>query len=99
MELKPGTQIIYVPYHAHGDIDHRDAQAGFVTSVREDGTALCRYFYKDGTLRTAANSERCDIAMLVVRDTRPQSIIDELLPECIAQAAQTYAELMTHLNL
>lgn len=78
--LTPGTQIIYVPTHAAGDVTHPDAEAGFVTAVRGD-VAFCRYWSKahPGELRTKANSEGTPIDMLVVQATRPQTAVDEAI--------------------
>lgn len=75
--LQSGTQIIYVPDHAEGDAEHPDCEQGFVTSVRGD-MAFCRYWSNahEG-LRTLANSEATPIRNLVVRDTRPQHVIDQ----------------------
>ena len=67
-----GLQIVYVPQHADG-VDHKDAEAGFITSVRGD-VAFCRYWsrYSPGELRTKANSEGAPIRHLVAKDTRSQ---------------------------
>lgn len=56
--MKRGTQIVYVPHHAGGDLDHPDCEEGFVTSVRGD-TIFCRYWsqYRPPGLRTRWNSE------------------------------------------
>ena len=60
-----GDQITYIPTHAEGDPNHKDAQHGFVTSVRHPGTkreiVFCRFWYDDShtELRTKANSEGC----------------------------------------
>lgn len=78
--LTPGTQIIYVPTHAAGDVTHPDAEAGFVTAVRGN-VAFCRYWSKTkpGELRTKANSEGTPVDLLVVQDMRPQTAVDEML--------------------
>lgn len=86
MDFRPRQQIIYVPLHANGDLNHPDCQAGFVTSMRRlgsgAGTVFCRYWSKhhDG-LRTQANSEGCDPQFLVKKDTRPQELVDRLYDE------------------
>lgn len=59
-----GDEIIYLPGHADGNIDHPDCERGFVTSIR-NGTVFCRFFAKNGHsdfygLRTVANSEGCN---------------------------------------
>lgn len=64
--FKEGDTVIYVPTHAHGDTTHPDCEHGFVTSVSErTGTVFCKFYNKDGTLRTVANSEGCNPADLV----------------------------------
>ena len=97
--MKAGTQIIYVPLHAKGDIHHGDCQAGFVTSVKGD-VAYCRYWskYSLGELRNKACSERCDISRLVVQNTVDQRIIDEMLPELREQARQAERDVMNALG-
>lgn len=81
-KLFPGTQIVYIPDHANGNIDHPDSQAGFVTAVclNNDGNFCdyfyCRYWNKDGTLRTRCNSEGTRSLNLVIHDKYPQSKID-----------------------
>jgi len=77
--LKPGTQIIYIPNHADG-IDHPDCEKGFVTSMTKRG-AFCRYWNKHNPekLRTIANSEMTRFENLVIKDTHPQSEINRWL--------------------
>ena len=76
--MKPGTQIIYIPRHAEGDADHPDAETGFVTSMKTNDFAWCRYWSRHfpGELRTKANSELTSTAQLVTRDTVPQGVVD-----------------------
>ena len=80
--LKRGTQIIYVPDHADGDVDHPDVEVGFVTTYTP-GTvmAFCRYWskYEPDRLRTMANSELTPVRNLVVRNTVPQHEVEEQL--------------------
>lgn len=80
-KLAPGTQIIYVPMHADG-ILHPDAELGFVTSNAGGKNVFCRYWSKshDG-LRTLANSEATPVENLVIKDTREQDVVDELMKE------------------
>lgn len=75
-----GTQIVYVPSHANGDVNHQDCETGFVMAVRGD-VAFCRYWSKTAPnkLRTEANSERTPIDMLLVKDTRNQVVVDFLI--------------------
>jgi hypothetical protein len=86
-----GIQIIYVPTHAEGDINHPDCETGFITSVvirkpvieRLPVTriAFCRYWNKSGELRTKANSEATPIESLVVKDTVPQAKVRKALQD------------------
>ncbi len=87
-KLERGTQIIYVPSHAEGDMEHEDCECGFVVTDKGD-SVFCRYFSKlyppccnttsgnelIGDLRTVANSESTPKDMLVVRDTYRQDIV------------------------
>jgi hypothetical protein len=56
--MKKGTQIIYVPAHAEGDLTHPDIEEGFVMSVHKAG-AFCRYWNTLNRLelRTKSTSE------------------------------------------
>lgn len=77
-ELKRGTQIIYVPGHADGDINHPDCERGFVITDN-GGSAFCRYFSKNtliGNLRTIANSELTPKDCLIIKDTYNQKLVD-----------------------
>jgi hypothetical protein len=80
--LKRGTQIIYVPGHADGDLDHPDCEEGFITSAKlRLNMVFCRYWSKHhlGELRTKANSEGTPIKCIVIQDTHPQTEVDALL--------------------
>ncbi len=82
-ELKRGTQIVYVPSHADGDIKHPDCEEGFVISKTSDKYSeayFCRYWSKSYRyrLRTTANSEATNRRDLIVKDTRHQGIIEEM---------------------
>jgi hypothetical protein len=77
--LNEGDQIIYVPRHANGDINHPDCEKGFITSVRGN-TAFCRYFSKYNTgLRTLSCSEATPTDLLVKQRHHSQRIIDKLM--------------------
>ena len=84
-ELKRGTQIIYVPSHAGGGrLDHPNCEEGFVTSTKWLGSteiAYCRFWsqHDPERLRTRINSEACNAKWLVVKDTRPQHVVDRIL--------------------
>ena len=83
-ELTRGTQIVYVPTHANGDIEHADCEAGFVTSCPgPKRVRFCRYWSKHspGELRTKSGSELTPRALLVAVDTVPQVRVDAALRE------------------
>lgn len=79
--FRRGTQIIYVPQHAGIDLNHKDVEAGFVTSTRRNNEGkcivFCRYWSKSypTELRTRANSEATPAGRLIEKDTRPQEEI------------------------
>lgn len=55
MKFKRGDQIAYIPTHAD-DVHHPDTELGFVTSV-SNKFVFCRFWGKNMSLRTLANSE------------------------------------------
>lgn len=75
-DLKPGTQIVYVPNYADS-VDDPVCEKGFITSVTEKG-AFCRYWSKHSSdrLRTMVNSELTPFENLVVKNTHLQSEVD-----------------------
>jgi len=77
-KLQRGTQIIYVPMHAKGDVTHKDCEMGFVDYVR-GGLVFCRYWNKDGSLRTTLNAEQTPLEHIVIRDSVPQSKVDNAI--------------------
>jgi len=81
-----GTQVLYVPRHAHGDLNHPDVEEGFVTSARRVGEVAlvwCRFWSKEDPtlLRTLSCSERCNPNDLFVKNTRPQCVVDSWIAE------------------
>lgn len=83
--FKKGTQIIYVPYHAHGDRNHPDCEKGFVARNQMNrGVVACRYWLEhkgEMHLRTKANSELTPAELLVKADSVPQIEVDEAIEE------------------
>lgn len=84
--LKLGTQILYIPNHADGNIEHFDVEAGFVVSVTEDG-AFCRYWRRLGhwrwwqtkQLRTRMNSELTPFGNLLIYESAGKSAVDKAI--------------------
>ena len=89
--LKRGTQIVYVPNHADGDLKHEDCEYGFVITDKGE-SAFCRYFLKDKSLRTVANSELTPKDMLIVANHRPQKDIDTWVKN-IEHAPEIYGSI------
>lgn len=78
-KLKRGTQIIYVPNHADGDVEHEDCERGFVITDKGE-SAFCRYWARtELTLRTLSCSELTPKANLVVKKSRGQKFMDILI--------------------
>ena len=92
-DLSEGVQVIYVPPHANGDINHHDCEHGFI-STWTTSIVFCRFWLK-GTytafdygescekpsLRTTSCSEPCHIDRLVVRDSVKQDFVDSALKD------------------
>lgn len=90
MNLKPGTQIVYVPGHAAGNVNHPDSEKGFIFEPCANGQDYrCRYWLKNqwGTLRTRANSEVTSSEMLVEMPTGSQATVDTALARINEEAA------------
>lgn len=86
--LRPGTQILYVPDHAKGNLSHQDVEKGFVEFIRPElGMAFCRYYskYDEKELRTKANAERSPIRNIVIKDHRPQNEVDDELLKIVEE--------------
>ena len=84
-DFPPGTQIAYVPSHAKGDVNHPDADWGFVQEQRED-SCLCRFWSKNrqhqrqiGDMRTKANAESAQKRDLIPHQHCRQELIDNFL--------------------
>jgi len=82
-----GLQIIYMPMHIsiYG-IDNPEAEPGFIYSKQKIHNAefiFCRYWSKSDPheLRTKANSEATPIWRLVIKNTRPQELIQKAIEE------------------
>lgn len=90
-DLKRGTQIAYIPNHADGDINHSSVEQGFVTSTSEK-VAFCRFWSKcyKAELRTKANSEAIIFDNIVIIDSVPQTLVDEMLKKYCAAIKRDY---------
>lgn len=85
--LKAGDQIVYLPQHTEGDMNHPDAELGFVVSTRyRQGVppeALCRFWRRGhpGELRTVANGEWAGVEDLALYDSVPQDQVDSFFAD------------------
>jgi hypothetical protein len=59
-DFKMGTRVVYVPYHAHGDVKHKDCEHGIVTSINEETKTI---FVRFGSMVT---SQGCSADQLVI---------------------------------
>lgn len=99
--LKMGTQIVSVPLHAYGDVNHPDSQSGFVTSLSKNGqTAFCRYWKKDqpGVLRTLANSEGTYINSIAIEDTVKPSVVAKAIRQIMADEEELHRHIIAGRN-
>ena len=79
-QLNRGTQILYVPAHANGNIAHPDVEAGFVTSIAGD-VIFCAYWSRNnphGGLRQRAGVQT-PWDSIVIRDTVPFARVNNAL--------------------
>jgi hypothetical protein len=85
-----GSQIVYMPTHANGNIHHPDCEPGFVTNrtVFDGEVVFCRFWASlaPPRLRTKANSELARIRDLVIRDSVPQACVEDALWEWCSKA-------------
>lgn len=80
--MKPGTQIAYVPTHAHHNLADPDVEFGFVVKEHvELQIHFCRYWRRGepGILRTTANAEATPTEYLVEHQSVPQELVDRLM--------------------
>lgn len=85
-KLERGIQVVYVPSHANGSINHPDSERGFVTSTNGKDIVFCRFFYPNSSsLRTVANSESVQVVDLVIVEHHPQEEIDSFLSKIDAE--------------
>lgn len=89
-QFNRGDQIIYVPSHAAGDEDHHDVEEGFVMRDTEK-FVLCRYWSKHdpNLLRTSSCSESTPRDRLILKKTRPQKVVEDMI-EMILEVNRHY---------
>jgi hypothetical protein len=81
LNFQLGTQIIYIPHHAHGDENHPDVEEGFITILEpQHHHAWCRFWSKHSPqeLRTASTSEVVSLNFIKEKITRPQSTVTKM---------------------
>lgn len=76
---EPGDQIIYMPSHANGDLNHPDCERGFVMSMGRNDLCFCRFWHKGlvgKSLRTIANSEAVSSRDLIYFEFLDLGLVD-----------------------
>jgi hypothetical protein len=58
LDFKEGDNVMYIPYHANGEMCHPDCEEGIVSSVTEL-TVYVKY-YKHGRLSSTAQGTNAD---------------------------------------
>ena len=53
--IQQGSRVIYIPHHAHGDINHPDCEHGKVSSINEAGTVFVRFNKQIGDTNPGCN--------------------------------------------
>jgi len=73
-----GLQIIYVPTHANGNLNHPDCEQGFVMYTKVDTAFAYCAFWRKGTneLRTLSNAEGVYYRDLIAAPTRSPEVVD-----------------------
>jgi hypothetical protein len=54
--IKPGDRVIYVPSHAEGNLNHRDAERGVISSFND--TYVFVKYIRQGILQETAQATR-----------------------------------------
>ncbi len=92
-QLKKGTQIVYVPSHANGDIYHSDSEEGFIADKlgMRANYIHCRFWRKDDPnfLRTTLSGEAIPLDCIVIKHTREQWKVENAL-QFIAKGVPDY---------
>jgi hypothetical protein len=77
--MKPGTQVVFVPTLANGDINHPDCLPGFIAGP-PIGRSIYVYFWREiGVSLRTTKPQLTDSEHLVVVDSVEQAIVDRLL--------------------
>ena len=58
-DFKVGQSVLYVPYHARGDVYHKDVESGVVTGKNDDYIFVC---FGDESVSKAVIRERLVLA-------------------------------------
>jgi hypothetical protein len=48
-QFNVGDRVVYIPYHAHGNVDHEDCEYGVITSTNSRYVFVC--FEEDSVSR------------------------------------------------
>jgi hypothetical protein len=78
--MKAGTQFVWVPTHAHGDISHADCRRGFIARDEQLGQSVFVYFWDVvGVSLCTDRPAITDSSRLVAVDSCEQGVVDGLI--------------------
>jgi len=86
--MNVGTQIVYIPTHAEGDVTHPDCEFGFIFGSSHnsgDKAYFCRYWRKrqPGVLRTTACSELTNARDIQEYQSVPQEVVTKTIDQIL----------------
>ncbi|MDZ7697913.1 MAG: hypothetical protein U5R49_13640 [Deltaproteobacteria bacterium] len=79
--MRPGTQIVYMPDQAKGDLNHSDVMFGFVVAHKGEFFHWCHFWSKNKPeiLRTRKSPDMVPNDNLIRKKTVPQKQVDEMM--------------------
>ena len=79
--MRPGTQIVYMPDQAKGDLNHSDVMFGFVVAQKGEFFHWCHFWSKRNLekLRTVSGPEMIPNDNLIKKKTVPKKQVEEMM--------------------
>jgi hypothetical protein len=79
--MKAGTQIVYMPSIAKGNLKHKEVEYGFVLEPKGEYFHWCHFWNKNspGKLRTRKRPDMVPNDNLVEKKSVPQKQVDEMM--------------------
>jgi hypothetical protein len=90
------TQIAYIPMHAEGNVNHKDVEFGFTTTLEKNGWYFCRFFSKQNPklLRTVANNEGVQTWQIIAYESRPQQEVIDIWNEIQLKTTTFFGDVL-----